>query len=176
MRGLQTRKIGAAGNKLLWLRSIPSTKPDIQRSRSPIHAQNHSIGWTFHTAWVNKRLMHRSKQHLYSIISQPLAFRGRVLSRQRMSSGHLTLRAKKGISSALTLEMNRCSYPDPALRIRGGDPCGGKQANSPLPRQAASIAFFADFRSRRIKHALSDQPSIMLDVCVCGQSAPSYML
>jgi hypothetical protein len=45
--------------------------------------------------------MHRSKQHLYSIISpaqpMPLAFRGRVLSRQRMSSGHLTLRAKKGI-------------------------------------------------------------------------------
>ena len=40
----------------------------------------------------------------------------------------------------------------PALRIRGGDPCGGKQTNCaascpwPIPRQAASIAFCADLR------------------------------
>jgi hypothetical protein len=31
---------------------------------------------------------------------------------------HLTLRAKKAFISA-DIEMNRCSYPDPALRIRG---------------------------------------------------------
>jgi len=33
--------------------TLARTKPDIQRSRSPIHAQNHSIGWTFHTAWAS---------------------------------------------------------------------------------------------------------------------------
>jgi hypothetical protein len=33
---------------------------------------------------------------------------------------------KKAFISA-DIEMNRCSYPDPALRIRGGDPCGCKQ-------------------------------------------------
>src|SRR5206468_12329500 len=38
-----------------WLRSIPSTKPDIRRSRSPIHKKNHSISATFHTAWVESR-------------------------------------------------------------------------------------------------------------------------
>ena len=56
--------IKSADQQLLWLRSIPSTKPDIQRSRSPIHSQNHSIGWTFHTAWANSGLMHRSIQAL----------------------------------------------------------------------------------------------------------------
>ena len=30
---LRYKSSSAAGNKLLWLRSIPSTKPDIQRSR-----------------------------------------------------------------------------------------------------------------------------------------------
>ena len=40
---------------LLWLRSIPSTKPDMHRLRLPIHLQNHSIGATFHTAWATCR-------------------------------------------------------------------------------------------------------------------------
>jgi len=35
-----------------WLRSIPSTKPDIRRSRLPIQKKNHSIRATFHTAWA----------------------------------------------------------------------------------------------------------------------------
>jgi hypothetical protein len=37
---------------VLWLRSIPSTKPDIRRSRPPIQKKNHSIRATFHTAWA----------------------------------------------------------------------------------------------------------------------------
>src|SRR6476469_10071592 len=41
-----------AGKSVLWLRSIPSTKPDIRRSRPPIQKKNHSIRATFHTAWV----------------------------------------------------------------------------------------------------------------------------
>src|SRR6476661_7989814 len=31
---------------------MPSTKPDIRRSRSPIQKKNHSIRATFHTAWA----------------------------------------------------------------------------------------------------------------------------
>src|SRR6478736_2208521 len=41
-----------AGKSVRWLRSIPSTKPDIRRSRSPIQKKNHSIRATFHTAWA----------------------------------------------------------------------------------------------------------------------------
>ena len=48
----------------------------------------------------------------------PLAIPGRALSRQRMSSGHLTLRAKKTFISA-DIEMNRCSYPDPHYASEG---------------------------------------------------------
>src|SRR6266478_9186129 len=65
------------------------------------------------------------------------------------------------------------SRRDPVLRIRGGDPCGGKQANCagscpwPIPRQAASIAFCADLR---LATDLSDQPPIMLDVCVVDKA------
>jgi hypothetical protein len=40
---------------VLWLRSIPSTKPDIGRSRPPIQKKNHSIRATFHTAWATSR-------------------------------------------------------------------------------------------------------------------------
>src|SRR5262249_34385620 len=40
-------------------RSLTSSAPD-----PPIHAQNHSIGWTFHTAWAKCRLMLRSKLRL----------------------------------------------------------------------------------------------------------------
>ena len=42
------------GRNVLWLRSIPSTKPDIRRSRPPIHKENHSIRATFHTAWAHR--------------------------------------------------------------------------------------------------------------------------
>jgi hypothetical protein len=42
-----------AGKSVLWLRSIPSTKADIRRSRLPIQKKNHSIRATFHTAWAN---------------------------------------------------------------------------------------------------------------------------
>ncbi len=71
---------------------------------------------------ANKRLMHRSKQHLYSII---LPARAAGISRPRAIETanvkpHLTLRAKKAFISA-DVEMNRCSYPDPVLRIRGGN-------------------------------------------------------
>jgi hypothetical protein len=41
-----------AGKSVLWLRSIPSTKPDIRRSRPPIQKKNHNIPATFHTAWA----------------------------------------------------------------------------------------------------------------------------
>src|SRR4029077_16076075 len=41
-----------AGKNVLLLRSIPSTKPDIRRSRPPIQKKNHSIRATFHTAWA----------------------------------------------------------------------------------------------------------------------------
>src|ERR1700738_560395 len=41
-----------AGKSVRWLRSIPSTKPDIRRSRLPIQKKNHSIRATFHTAWA----------------------------------------------------------------------------------------------------------------------------
>jgi hypothetical protein len=44
-----------AGKSVRWLRSIPSTKPDIRRSRLPIQKKNHSIRATFHTAWAMKR-------------------------------------------------------------------------------------------------------------------------
>ena len=37
---------------VLWFRSIPSTKPDIRRSRPPIKKKNDSIRATFHTAWA----------------------------------------------------------------------------------------------------------------------------
>src|ERR1700730_901283 len=87
--------------------------------------------------------------HLYSIISPARATNAAGISRPRAIETanvkpHLTLRAKKAFISA-DIEMNRCSYPDPALRIRGGDPCGGKQTNCaasfpwPLPRQVDSI-------------------------------------
>ena len=56
---------------------------------------------------ANKRLMYRSKQHLYSIISPARATNAAGISRPRAIETanvkpHLTLRAKKH-SSALTL-------------------------------------------------------------------------
>src|ERR1700688_4052000 len=36
-----------AGKNVPWLRSIPSTKPDIRRSRPSIQKKNHSIRATF---------------------------------------------------------------------------------------------------------------------------------
>src|SRR5580692_6180741 len=40
------------GKNVLWLRSIPSTKPDIRRSQPPIQKKNHSSRATFHTGWA----------------------------------------------------------------------------------------------------------------------------
>src|SRR5258706_16466218 len=123
--------------------------------------------------------MHRSKQHLYSIISPARAAgisRPRAIETANVKP-HLTLRAKKAFISA-DIEMN----PDPVLRIRGGDPCGGKQTNRaascpwPLPRQTASIAFCADLRlatdQTRSQRSAVDNARYLR----CGQSAPSYML
>src|SRR6202040_783892 len=98
--------------------------------------------------------MHRSKQHLYSIISPARATNAAGISRPRAIETanvkpHLTLRAKKAFISA-DIEMNRCSYPDPALRIRGAIHAEASKLTArllvlwPLPRQAASIA--ADLR------------------------------
>src|SRR5271169_1121249 len=50
-----------AGKNVLWLRSIPSTKPDIRRSRPPIQKKNHSIHATFHTAWAMNDRLHCGK-------------------------------------------------------------------------------------------------------------------
>ena len=54
---------------LLWLRSIPSTKPDMHRLRLPIHLPNHSIGATFHTASA-----HRDEPNLLCRINFTAAF------------------------------------------------------------------------------------------------------
>ena len=64
---------------------------------------------------ANKRLMHRSKQHLYSIISPARAAgisRPRAIETANVKP-HLTLRAKKAFISA-DIEMN----PDPVLLAR----------------------------------------------------------
>src|ERR1700716_4066411 len=68
---------------------------------------------------ANKRLMHRSKQHLYSILSPARATNAAGISRPRAIETanvkpHLTLCAKKAFISA-DIEMNRCSYPEGAI-------------------------------------------------------------
>jgi hypothetical protein len=70
-----------AGKSVLWLRSIPSTKADIRRSRLPIQKKNHSIRATFHTAWAINR--HSAVPHsdelaaLYLIVGASILIFGR---------------------------------------------------------------------------------------------------
>jgi hypothetical protein len=72
---------------------------------------------------ANKRLIHRSKQYLYSIISPARAPNAAGISKPRAIE---TANVKRTPGAALKrrhfisadIEMNRCSYPDPALRIR----------------------------------------------------------
>src|ERR1700691_5485953 len=50
------------GKNVLWLRSIPSTKPDIRHSCRRFKQKNHSSRATFHTAWVtsNRAISHEN--------------------------------------------------------------------------------------------------------------------
>ena len=50
---------------VLWLWSIPSTKPVIRRSARRIKKTNYSIRATFHTAWAHRDM--RSRNSCWSL-------------------------------------------------------------------------------------------------------------
>ena len=113
--------------------TLARTKPDIQRSRSPIHAQNHSIGSTFHTAWATSGCEQSQQSGLYSITSSvrassvagPACLRCLLCTASDRDSAALQYVAKgpgcvKSPTDAMILRVNRRSGALD-VRLRGGD-------------------------------------------------------